>query len=122
MRRILRRAPALYLLGLFVLAAAAPHHHLDPIADLFSDRPSNSGTFVRIAGAGGLEHGVYPADLVQDESCLACFHSDFVASPAVPIFSIRPFAGALHRAFPAASSTRSVSRSDSASRAPPRRA
>jgi hypothetical protein len=121
MRRLLRRAPAFYLLGVFGLAAAAPHHHLDPIADLFSDRPSNSGTFVQIAGAGRLEHGAYPGRLVDDESCLACFHSDFVASAAVPIFSIQPFAWALHRAFSTAPSIRSVSRSDSVSRAPPRR-
>jgi hypothetical protein len=83
--RFWRRIPALYLLALFTGAAAAPHHHLDPIADLVSDRPSNSGTFAQISGPGSVEKGVYPGDLVQDESCFACFHSDFVTSLAVAL-------------------------------------
>ncbi|HEY1435593.1 MAG TPA: hypothetical protein VGG65_09475 [Thermoanaerobaculia bacterium] len=85
MRRCWRRIPALYLLALFAAAAAAPHHHLDPIADLLSDGPSNSGTFAQIAGPGSLGQGLYAGALVQDESCFACFHSDFVGSPAVAL-------------------------------------
>ena len=85
MLRCWRRVPALYLLALFLAAAAAPHHHLDPIADLLSDGPSNSGTFAQIAGPGSIDSGVYPGALVQDESCFACFHSDFVGSPAIAL-------------------------------------
>jgi hypothetical protein len=119
MRRPWRRLPVPYLLGIFLGAAFAPHHHLDPIADLLSDRPSNSGTFVRIEGPVGLQRGVYPGALVQDESCFACFHSDFVVSPAVPISAIAPFARALHRAFSTTRSAPSILLSDSVSRAPP---
>ena len=119
MRRFVHRFAASYLLALFVAAAAAPHHHLDPIADLFSDRPSNSGTFVQIAGPGSLERGVYPAALVQDESCFACFHSDFVASHAVAVVVIESLALAPHRPFSKTPAARSVASSDSASRAPP---
>src|SRR5271154_1753261 len=80
-----KRIPALYLLTLFASAAAAPHHHLDPIADLLSDGPSNSGTFAQIVGPGSLDEGVFPGALVEDESCFACFHSDFVGAPAVAL-------------------------------------
>src|SRR5215471_4980599 len=112
MRRLARRISAFYLLALFVAAAAAPHHHLDPIADLFSDRPSNSGTFVQIAGPGSLDRGVYPGSLVQDESCFACFHSDFVASPAVAIVVLQALAPAPHRTFSTTPSAPSVFLSD----------
>ena len=120
MRRLLRRLPSFYLLTIFVAAAAAPHHHLDPIADLFSDRPSNSGTFVQIAGPGSLDRGVYPGELVQDESCFACFHSDFVASPAVAIAVIQSLAPlAPHRPLATPPFAPPVLFSDTASRAPP---
>ena len=119
MRRLARRISAFYLLALFVAAAAAPHHHLDPIADLFSDRPSNSGTFVQIAGPGSLDRGVYPGSLVQDESCFACFHSDFVASPAVAIVVLQALAPAPHRPFSTTPSAPSVFLTDTSSRAPP---
>jgi hypothetical protein len=120
MRRLLRRLPSVYLLTIFVGAAAAPHHHLDPIADLFSDRPSNSGTFVQIAGPGSLDRGVYPGGLVQDESCFACFHSDFVASPAVAIAIVQSLAPlAPHRPPATPRFAPSVFISDTPSRAPP---
>ena len=120
MRRLVRRVPAFYLLALFVAAAAAPHHHLDPIADLFSDRPSNSGTFVEIAGPGSLDRGVYPGNLVQDESCFACFHSDFVASPGVAIVVVQSLAPiAPHRPVAASPFAPSVFLSGTSSRAPP---
>ncbi len=112
--------PALYLLAVFVAAALAPHHHLDPIADLFSDRPSNSGTFVQIDGPGSLERGVYPGALVQDESCFACFHSDFVASPAVAIAIVQSLAPlAAHRLRAPTPPAPPVFFADTASRAPP---
>lgn len=118
MRR--RRAlPAFYLLALFLGAAIAPHHHLDPIADLFSDRPSDSGTFVQVAGHGSLDRGVYPGALVRDESCLACFHSDFAASPAVAIVPTEALARAPHRGFSSSPAPRAALLSDTSSRAPP---
>ncbi len=119
MRRQLRRLPALYLLGLFLGAAIAPHHHLDPIADLFSDRPSNSGTFVQMAGPGSLDRGVYPGALVQDVSCFACFHSDFVASPAVALLLAPALAKAVHRPYAPSPAAPAVLLSDTSSRAPP---
>ena len=117
--RAWRRYPAFYLLALFVGAAFAPHHHLDPIADLLSDRPSNSGTFTQVQGPRGLDDGVHPGRMVQDESCLACFHSDFVASPATVLaltHSLEPLAQS-----PAPLTTTAISTfsSDPSSRAPP---
>lgn len=119
MRRTLRRIPALSLLTIFLGAAAAPHHHLDPIADLFSDRPSNSGTFVRIAGRGSLDRGVYPGAIVQDESCCACFHSDFVGSPAIALVQARALSPAPHRTHSASPAEPAALLSDTSSRAPP---
>jgi len=109
----------LYLLALFVGAAFAPHHHLDPIADLLSDRPSNSGTFTQVQGPRGLDDGVHPGRMVQDESCLACFHSDFVASPATVLaltHSLEPLA---QSPAPVATTSLSTFSSDPSSRAPP---
>ena len=114
-----RRYPALYLLALFVGAAVAPHHHLDPIADLLSDRPSDSGTFAQIQGPGGLDEGVYPGRIVQDESCFACFHSDFVASLAVALSLTHVLEPLADSAAPAAPVALSIFASDSSSRAPP---
>lgn len=120
MRRVIHRLPSYYLLAIFLAAAGAPHHHLDPIADLFSDRPSNSGTFVQIAGPGSLDRGVYPGLLIQDESCFACFHSDFVASPAVAIAVIQALAPlAPHRPLATPSFAPAVFVSGTSSRAPP---
>ena len=66
-----RRMWAFCLATFLFVAAAAPHHHLDPAADLVSDGPSNSGTFAQIIGWAGLDRGFYPGALVQDEPCLA---------------------------------------------------
>lgn len=115
----LRRLTACYLLALFVAAAAAPHHHLDPIADLVSDRPSNSGTFAQITGPGSLDRGVYPGALVQDVSCFACFHSDFVASPAIALVLTQSLAPAPDRPFASSPSAPAVFLADTSSRAPP---
>ena len=108
-----------YLLGIFLGAAIAPHHHLDPIADLLSDRPSNSGTFVRIEGPVGLQRGVYPGALVQDESCFACFHSDFVVSPAVPAARTPAPGMAARRSDAVSTAAPSLPVSGTSSRAPP---
>jgi hypothetical protein len=81
----LRLVCAGYLAAFFLAVAAAPHHHLDPIADIVSDGPSNSGSFTQISGPVGLDTGLYTGAMVDDESCLACFNRDFVASPAVVV-------------------------------------
>ena len=84
-----RSASAWYFAAFFLAVAAAPHHHLNPIGDIVSDGPSNSGSFTRIRGPVALETGIYQGSLVEDESCLACFNRDFVASPAV-LFALTP--------------------------------
>lgn len=119
MARHWRRFPALYLLALFLAAAGAPHHHLDPIADLVSDRPSNSGTFAQIAGPGSVDDGVYPGALVQDESCFACFHSDFVGSPAIALVLTQSLQPLPDRPLAPVLSAPVFFASDSSSRAPP---
>ena len=88
-----QRLSAFYLTGFFAAVAAAPHHHLDSLADLLSDGPSNSGTIAQILEPDGYEAGIYPGVLVDDFSCLACFHRDFVASPSLmvvltPVFAL----------------------------------
>ena len=110
---------ALYLLALFAAAAAAPHHHLDPIADLISERPSNSGTFAQISSPQPRDDGFYPGGLVQDISCLACFHSDFVASQAVVLELIQPPQAAPAGSLPPVSSEAALVLADTVSRAPP---
>lgn len=114
-----RRYPALYLLALFLGAAAAPHHHLDPIADLLSDRPSNSGTFALIQGPGSLETGFFPGLLVQDVSCFACFQHDFVTSPAVALSWTTALRLYVHHPVPFSWSVPTVFVSGTSSRGPP---
>ena len=114
-----RRLPAIYLLALFAAAAAAPHHHLDPIADIVSDGPSNSGTFAQIRESVGPGAGVYPGALVDDESCLACFHSDFVASPAISLALARPLEHLAGRPVVRSDSTQLPLPSEASSRGPP---
>ena len=119
MLRHWRRLPAAYLLALFAVAAAAPHHHLDPIADLVSDGPSNSGRFAQILEPVGLGAGFYPGGLVDDESCLACFHSDFVASPAIVLALAVPLQPLPGRPIIPAVSSPAPLPSDASSRGPP---
>jgi hypothetical protein len=119
MSRAWRRLPAIYLLALFAAASAAPHHHLDPIADIVSDGPSNSGRFTQIRGPVELGTGFYPGTLIDDESCLACFHSDFVASPAISLALARPLQPFAGRPVADAVSTPAPLPSDSSSRGPP---
>jgi hypothetical protein len=119
MLRAWRRLPAIYLLALFAAAAAAPHHHLDPIADIVSDGPSNSGSFAQIGGSVGLGAGFYPGALVDDESCLACFHSDFVASPAISLALARPLEHLAGRPVLRSDSTPLPLPSEASSRGPP---
>ena len=119
MLRATRRLSAIYLLALFAAAAAAPHHHLDPIADIVSDGPSNSGSFAQIRGPVGLGAGFYPGALIDDESCLACFHSDFVASPAIALALVAPLQPLIGRPVIPSVSTPAPVPSDSSSRGPP---
>ncbi len=114
-----RRISAIYLLALFAAAAGTPHHHLDPIADIVSDGPSNSGRFAQIRGPVGLGAGFYPGALVDDESCLACFHSDFVASPAISLTLAAPLQPPSGRPVTPPVSTPAPVPSDSSSRGPP---
>jgi hypothetical protein len=91
-----RRATGIYLAAFFLAVAAAPHDHVNGLADLLLDQPSDSG---EIAEADALlidadsnwdsGSGWYSESLVKDDPCLACFNSDFV-STAVPIFASVP--------------------------------
>src|SRR5215831_3123243 len=61
-----------------------PHQHLNPIADLISDGPSDSGAVVWVRaplapGGGPLWSG---AEIVDDAPCLACFWHDMTATVA----------------------------------------
>jgi hypothetical protein len=114
-----RRLSAIYLLALFAVAAAARHHHLDPIADLVSDGPSNSGRFAQILEPVGPGAGFYPGALVDDESCLACFHSDFVASPEIVLALVTPLQPMPGRPVTPAVCSPAPVPSDSSSRGPP---
>ncbi len=114
-----RRRSAFYLVTFFCVATAAPHHHLDPIADLISDGPSNSGTFAQITGPIDPGQGFYPGALVQDEPCLACFHRDFLASPAVSILLALSLEPLPHRLAPASLASPVLVSADTSSRAPP---
>ncbi len=78
-RRTLRQAAAFYLLAFLLAVSAAPHHHLNPLADLLSDGPSDSGVILQIEGTVGSRGGpqLNPVRLIDDEPCPACFHHDF---------------------------------------------
>lgn len=76
-----RRSVSLYLLGFLLTVAIAPHRHLNSFEDLLSEGPSDSGIFIESAPpdrTGGTR--VQRARLVDDDPCMACFHSDYVAS------------------------------------------
>ena len=76
-----RRLAAIYAIGLLVTVAAAPHHHLNSLADLLTDGPSDSGVIVEIQGPPDPASGVRinAVHLIDDEPCPACFHHDFAA-------------------------------------------
>src|SRR5882724_4117919 len=85
MKRWGRRVETCYLLALLVSSLLAPHRHLNPIADLISDGPSDSGTFLRAVNpsAGG-QPAFSKFNVVDDDACLACFSNDFRAFAATP--------------------------------------
>ena len=114
-----RKASAWYVVAFFLAVASAPHHHLDPIADLLSDGPSNSGSFTQILKPVGLGAGIYAGSLVDDVSCLACFNRDFVASPAAA-FALTPVLARLpHRPIPPTASRPQLFAAETSSRGPP---
>lgn len=87
-RFALRRAAATYL-GCFLLAVAlSPHRHLNSIADLISDDPSDSGAFVQALGKASTGAGLTWTDgvFVDDDPCLACFTQDYVSQGIAPFF------------------------------------
>ena len=79
--RLWRRIGAAYGVVFVAATAAASHHHLNGIEDLFSDGPSDSGLILagdlfQDGGAPRIEH----VQIFDDDSCLACFPHDFVAA------------------------------------------
>jgi len=119
MSSLWRRLSAFYLTGFFAAVAAAPHHHLDPLADILSDGPSNSGTIAQILAPNPFDAGVYPGTLVQDEPCLACFSRDFVAAPAVCVVVTPVFALLAHHPVPPTLPAARLLLASASSRAPP---
>jgi hypothetical protein len=117
-----RRATGIYLAAFFLAVAAAPHDHVNGLADLLLDQPSDSGEIAEshaLPIASG--PGWYSEILVADDPCLACFNSDFV-STAAPILAFTPHLEML----PARSAFRAertpwVLLRDTPSRAPPSR-
>jgi hypothetical protein len=82
--RGLRRSASIFLASFFLAVVAAPHRHLNPIADLISNERSDSGVFIQILGdpvADGQTHWGAAA-LIDDDPCLACFMHDCVAKAA----------------------------------------
>jgi hypothetical protein len=84
-----RRIAAIYAVGFFLGVAAAPHRHLNSVADLILDGPSDSGVFIDLAPASSSRAPLLESlRLVDDDPCLACFHNDFVgASVSTVVFS-----------------------------------
>jgi hypothetical protein len=84
LRRKWLRATSTYLVLFFLSVAAAPHRHVNGLEDLLLDQPSDSGCVVEHGGpADGRGLPAYDSFwLVDDDPCLACFSSDFVAAPA----------------------------------------
>lgn len=85
-----RRATGIYLAFFFLAVAAAPHAHVNGLADLLLDQPSDSGEIAESAALPvDSDSGWYSESLVDDDPCLACFNSDFVSTPA-PILVYLP--------------------------------
>jgi hypothetical protein len=79
----LRRSAALCLLVFVGATLVVSHSHKNPIADLITDGPSDSGIFVLAShlSAGALSYS--SGRLVVDDPCLACFWHDVTATAAV---------------------------------------
>ncbi|MDQ6894568.1 MAG: hypothetical protein M3167_18080 [Acidobacteriota bacterium] len=85
-----RDAVGIYLAAFFVAVAASRHDHVNGLADILLDQPSDSG---EIAESDALPidagPGWYSEFLVDDDPCLACFNSDFI-STAAPMLAFMP--------------------------------
>ena len=114
-----RRWLALYFAVFLLAAAGAPHHHLNPVADIVSDGPSYSGKFVQLRGPADSTPGFDSGELVDDEWCLACFNRDFVASPTVTIALTPTFVPLPHDPAPSSLPLPDLRPAETASRAPP---
>lgn len=92
LRAIRRRMAATYVAGFFLVAAATPHHHLNPIEDLFSDDRSDSGVFALGSNATRPDVGpsLEPLRFLDDDPCLACFQHDFVSTAAAALLVCSP--------------------------------
>jgi len=85
-----RRATGIYLAAFFLAVAAAPHNHINGLADLLLDQPSDSGEIAESAAVpADPGPGWYSECLVDDDPCLACFNNDFVAA-ASPLLAFLP--------------------------------
>ena len=85
-----RRAAVFFLLAFFGASLVAPHRHLNPIADLVTDGPSDSGTVLMARTDRPNLPGTNwaAADLVDDDPCLACFWHDVTAAVSTS-FAVR---------------------------------
>ena len=122
MRSSWRRATGIYLAAFFLAVAAAPHSHVNGLADLLLDQPSDSGEIAESAALPvDAASGWYAERLVEDDPCLACFNSDFVAATS-PLLAFLPDLQPLHVSsdFRAERAPWVLLR-DAASRAPPSR-
>jgi hypothetical protein len=90
LREGLRSLAAFHGLVFFLAVAIVPHSHLNSLEDLLSDGPSDSGIFIVLTSAAAPVPGLWfrAARLVDDDSCLACFHNDFKSAT-------EPFSGLL---------------------------
>jgi len=116
-----RRLTSIYLALFFCAVAVAPHHHINGLEDLVLDQPSNSGRLVLSGvpvGAHG-DPGFCSFKIVDDESCLACFTSDFVGAPGHAIAFDTRLDRLVLRATPCVRPSPDEIPSESSSRAPP---
>ena len=83
--RIGRRMASVLLLLAVALTFGTAHRHLNPIADLLSWGPSDSGAFVlaTMPDVGGTRPAASSATSVTDSPCLACFWSDVTPEHSV---------------------------------------
>src|SRR5690348_15230317 len=85
-----RTAGVVFLLGFFGASLVATYRHLNPIADLVTDGPSDSGTVLMARTDRPNLPGTNwaGADLVDDDPCLACFWHDVTAAVSTS-FAVR---------------------------------
>jgi hypothetical protein len=117
-----RLATAVYLAFFLVASSAAPHRHGNPVEDLFDDGPSDSGIVFDAATQSRVSAPFFCAlRVVDDDSCPACFSSDFAAGTAPAISRLAAPASRLDRRGPRRSPHVPISVRFASSRAPPSR-